>query len=215
MISSIAAWRTGPDPDMPAGGCPSLKAHPVSTGSSWTLRDLSALADAIRDQPVAELSHGDLPMVAQPGWPSRTELRQVGRERGRDVGAWAIPGGMVDRGEYTPATLVRELREETGIDLAAIAPTVLGRERVVDWRNTDHARVASTFALFIIEEPRLATAGSDACWIRFEQLAADLEGGGLYASRQPLLQRALDRPAMTSEKCLPRPAPAAMLDVQR
>ncbi|UKD50830.1 NUDIX domain-containing protein (plasmid) [Amycolatopsis sp. FU40] len=130
----------------------------------------------------------------------RGSERQVLLIRRRDVGAWAIPGGMVDPGETAPATLVRELREETRIDLTAVTPTVLGRDLVDDWRNTDHAWVASTSALFLLEETRPATAGDDAAdvrWMRFrdvEQLAADLEGdGGLYAPHKPLLQRALNR----------------------
>jgi ADP-ribose pyrophosphatase len=125
--------------------------------------------------------------------------RQVLLIRRGDVGRWAIPGGMVDPGETAPTTLVRELREETGVDLATRIPTVLGQAVVDDWRNTDHAWVSSTNAVYELDETVPATAGDDAAdarWVAFRsvnQLAVDLvDDGGLYEPHRPLLQQALD-----------------------
>lgn len=118
-----------------------------------------------------------------------------------DVDQWAIPGGMVDPGETAPATLIRELREETSVDLSSVEPTtILDRVLVDDWRNTDHAWVASTVALYELDEQVAATAGddaADAAWWPFGSLA-DLEqaitavGGQLYEAHRPLLARALE-----------------------
>ncbi len=100
--------------------------------------------------------------------------RRVLLIRRDDCGQWAIPGGMVDPGETAPAALARELREETGVNLAGITPTVLARVYVDDPRNTDWAWVTSTVALFHIPTPATATAGSDATdaqWWPFTDLA--------------------------------------------
>lgn len=117
-----------------------------------------------------------------------------------DNGLWAIPGGMVDPGETVKVALVRELREETGVDLFGYSPdTVLRRGYVNDWRNTDHAWVCSTAALFLLPKVVSTKAGDDALearWFPFisvDHLVEDLVPlGGLYAAHIPLLTTAAD-----------------------
>lgn len=123
--------------------------------------------------------------------------RRVLLIRRRDCRAWAIPGGHVDPGETAPAALIRELREETGVDLAAVRPQILARAVVDDPRATDWAWIATTAALFRVPAVLPATAGSDAAavrWVPFGDLAAvetAVTDGGLYEAHRPLLTAAL------------------------
>lgn len=117
-----------------------------------------------------------------------------------DIGKWAFPGGMVDPGETAPAAVVRELQEETGVDLTDQTPdAILTRDYVADWRATDHAWVTSTAALYLLPDVLPATAADDAAdakWFAFSsvaQLAEDLEAhGGLYEAHRPILTAAAE-----------------------
>lgn len=121
--------------------------------------------------------------------------------RRSDCGQWAFPGGMVDPGETAPAALVRELCEETGVDLSDASPVVLARTYVDDPRNSDQAWVCSTVALFRVPVPLEAVGSDDALdarWFPFTSLdrlcgAITAEGGQLYAAHTPLLTTAHER----------------------
>lgn len=126
--------------------------------------------------------------------------------RHADRGQRAIPSGMVDPGENAPETLVRELREETGVDLATMSPRILTRTYVDDWRASDHAWVATTAALYRLPAAVYAAVGddaTDASWWPVPDLdtltAALAPIGGLYAAHQPLLTLALDHLAQLED----------------
>lgn len=100
----------------------------------------------------------------------------------------------------SPLAVVRELQEETGVDLTDQTPSaILTRSYVADWRATDHAWVTSTAALYLLPDVLPAVAADDAAdakWFPFvsvAQLAEDLEAhGGLYEAHLPILTAAAD-----------------------
>ena len=89
----------------------------------------------------------------------RLLLVQRGNEPGR--GLWSVPGGRVEPGEDDAAALVREMREETGLQVTPgplVGRVRRGRYAIADYRCTV---VGGTL-----------TAGDDALDARFVDRAA-------------------------------------------
>jgi ADP-ribose pyrophosphatase len=95
---------------------------------------------------------------------------------------------------------VRELREETGVDLAGHTPTIIATSYVDDPRNSDHAWICTTAALYRLPHTVLAVGADDAlaaAWFPFTTLDAltstvEKAGGQLYPAHLPLFTAALD-----------------------
>ncbi|MEW6281475.1 MAG: NUDIX domain-containing protein [Candidatus Eremiobacterota bacterium] len=111
----------------------------------------------------------------------------------RDCGQWALPGGMLDRGESFLQAAERELAEETGLSLPLGSALEVSAGYVDDPRNTDHAWMESTaFHLHLGPQaaglrPRGADDAGTAAWVRL-----DLECLlSLYASHWETVARAV------------------------
>jgi ADP-ribose pyrophosphatase YjhB (NUDIX family) len=94
----------------------------------------------------------------------RGELLLVQRGRPPAVGQWSVPGGRVERGETMAAALVREVREETGLDVEP-GPLVGWVERI----TADHHFVIFDFVATVTGRDGL-TPGDDAAAARFVPL---------------------------------------------
>jgi 8-oxo-dGTP pyrophosphatase MutT (NUDIX family) len=58
---------------------------------------------------------------------------------------WELPGGGLDAGESLEQAAVREVAEETGIELDQLGPRVWIRESRFRYRNRDHHRIDHVF----------------------------------------------------------------------
>lgn len=97
--------------------------------------------------------------------------------RGREPfkGCWDIPGGFVEDGEEAVDAAIRELREETGLDVrltgfVGVFGDVYGGDR------GDHT--CNLFWRGVVDQPEVARAASDVselAWFRREELPADGE----------------------------------------
>ncbi|MFF4238711.1 NUDIX hydrolase [Actinomadura geliboluensis] len=95
-------------------------------------------------------------------------LLLVRRGRPPGAGLWSVPGGRVEPGEDDPAAVARELKEETGLDVAvgALAGTVErpGPEGVV-FEIHDYAATVTGGTL------RAGDDADDVAWVRPDDLA--------------------------------------------
>lgn len=200
---------------------PELLTDALTDPEPWII-DTQATPDQITDWPV-RIAAALIPFTLDTrGWPINPVSRtgRIGRDLPRwgenqaadplvlagtgherhillirrdDTHQWAIPGGMVDPGETAPAALVRELAEETGVDLSGMAPQTLDRTYVDDPRNTDNAWIVSTVALYQVPVVVDAVAGDDAeeaqwwPWTSAAALESTLAPhGGLYPAHRAL-----------------------------
>ena len=106
----------------------------------------------------------------------RLLLIRRGTDPGR--GRWSLPGGRVEAGEALVAAVVRELREESGLE--GLCGPMLGW---VERMGVDHHFVIVNFRVDILDDASPA-AGSDAdeaAWTSFDQLGTRDLADGLAA----------------------------------
>jgi 8-oxo-dGTP diphosphatase len=95
-------------------------------------------------------------------------LLMIRRGHGPAAGRWSVPGGRIERGELAAEALVREVKEETGLD-GVCGPLVGWTELLAD----DHHFVVLDFEVTILDDGDPA-AGSDAAevaWVALEEVS--------------------------------------------
>jgi ADP-ribose pyrophosphatase YjhB (NUDIX family) len=103
-------------------------------------------------------------------------LLLVRRGRGPATGEWSVPGGRVEGGESLHAAVVREVLEETGLEVVV--------DRFLGWVERigpEHHFVILDFAVTVLAGDLLA--GDDAAevaWVPFGELSERRLVDGLY-----------------------------------
>ena len=93
-------------------------------------------------------------------------LLLVRRGRGPAAGEWAVPGGRVEDGETLAEAVVRELREETGLE--GVCGELVGW---VERLGADHHFVILDFAVTVLDPDTEPVAGDDAAEVAWAPLA--------------------------------------------
>lgn len=98
-------------------------------------------------------------------------LLMVRRGHGPAAGTWAVPGGRVEPGETLAEAVVRELRQETGIE--GVCGRMIGLvERLPDDDGDDHLVIIDyEVSLFESVDPVAADDAAEARWVDLGDVA--------------------------------------------
>lgn len=92
----------------------------------------------------------------------------VRRGHGPAAGCWSIPGGRVEAGETLAEAVVREMAEETGLEV--VCDAFLGWvERIAD----GHHHVILDFSVTLLDagDPKAGGDATEAAWVPLPQVA--------------------------------------------
>jgi 8-oxo-dGTP diphosphatase len=135
----------------------------------------SVLEEPVPAEPTEELGTGPNPVRRHIPCAGAVVKDDAGRMllilRGHDPGKglWSIPGGRIEPGETGEEAVVREVREETGLDV--ICGQLLGSvER--PGRAGDVIVISDFTAIVVGGELAAADDAADARWVTLDQLVA-------------------------------------------
>ena len=146
------------------------------------------------DDPAAPKPNTIVPAVTAVIQDARGRILLIHRT---DNERWALPGGTVEIGENVPTTLVREVREETGIDVEVIGLVGVYSDpkHVIAY---DDGEVRQQFALSFRARPvggtlRSSDEASEVRWLA----ATDLDRLDIHPSMRLRIQHGTDRSLTT------------------
>ena len=121
-------------------------------------------------------------------------------------GRWVVPGGTVELGESLEQALVREMREETGLEVVPLEVlTVFDRiERDGD-RVVYHYVIVDYLCRWLGGEARAASDALEAAWAALDDLPRyDLPSEGARGGPGCVQEGFCELSHVVSEVCLPR-----------
>jgi len=88
------------------------------------------------------------------------------------LGEWHLPGGVIEPGEEPEEALIREVKEETGIDIRLGGPVDVVEliEHDASGQAIYHYRVREYWALWVASEPKAGGDADEARWVDIGEL---------------------------------------------
>lgn len=102
----------------------------------------------------------------------RNSILMILKKRGQGSGKWNFPGGKVAPGETAEAAAIREVKEETGLDLGRLSPAAYLEFHFPQggsWSNTCDVFISEHYSGTLLEE----TDECKAKWISLAQIPYD------------------------------------------
>lgn len=96
-------------------------------------------------------------------------LLMVQRVRPPYAGMWSLPGGKLDLGETLESALIREMREETGLDIAVSGYAGL-LESIYPDNSNNHYVILDYFIKVLGGTLHPADDAADARWFELEEI---------------------------------------------
>ncbi|QHW34767.1 NUDIX domain-containing protein [Paenibacillus rhizovicinus] len=89
-------------------------------------------------------------------------------QRRSDYGDWGLPGGGMEPGEAVEETMIREVKEETGLDIASYGLHAVYSGPRMNYTYPDGNEVVFVMFLFHAEAELAGKIGEDGITLRFE-----------------------------------------------
>ena len=116
-------------------------------------------------------------------------------QRGQEPhkGEWSLPGGVVELGETLAAALVREVREETSLDVIAgeVVEVLDSIRRDAAGRAEYHYIIVDYACRLCSDAPAVAVHGTDAAGVRWAAID-DLERLGVTPAAIAVIRKACE-----------------------
>jgi 8-oxo-dGTP diphosphatase len=142
----------------------------VRSRAAWLGRVLRTLPRMVPPDPTvppADPARPVVPCVGAVVHDPAGRLLLIQRAHAPHPGRWSLPGGRVEPGESVEQAVVREVREETGLDVRAGAH--VGRVRIT---GDDVAYDVVDLACALVRPEQQPVAGDDAAAVLFADAAA-------------------------------------------
>lgn len=121
-------------------------------------------------------------------WNDRGEIVLIRRGQEPRLGEWSIPGGRLEWGESVREAIVREVREETGleVEIAGLIDVVDSVTRDASGKVVRHYVLIDFLVRYVSGTLRAGSDAADAHWVAY----AALDGYALWTETRRIIDTA-------------------------